>query len=173
MAAFSPVTFTFTPAEGNVVTITLKYLDMGNEYAERAQQVIGETIGGSVYVYDRGVRRTQLTWSFANVSPTLKAGVDRFFDSNNVDMALRWFKVTFEPSSWEVIRAGAAVSGTAIKAGSTYTAGERILQDTIIHHVRLLVNGLVWVEQGPRGSLYALDMQLEVLDLLPLPGNPA
>ena len=161
------IILTYSPPDGSAdLSITIRSPQYGNRDVLDPTQEVLRSQGQALYVYNRGPRRRQFVYRFEALDQDERADVENFFDEANADLAMRWFTLTVSsPTHREILRAGALVDGSAILAGSTYTAGDRILMDSLKYRVSLVSPVLDWDEFTD--GYWNLELTLEVIDDLP------
>lgn len=157
------LTLTYTPASGPAVIVAVKGPEFGSDEQRARQQVVGETLGGQVYIYEVGVTRHEVHVQLVNLSATERAALEQFIDpTNGVNYARRWFTIDLPPVAAVLLRAGATVGGVTVKAATgSYKAGQRVVQDLIRYYVRLITPSLTFAE--PLDGYYSTTFSLRVL----------
>lgn len=157
------ITFTFTdPASEVVSAITTMAFQFGTVAMQSPRQEVRRTRGGTIYVYEKGPKYRTLDLSFENFTYEDRASFEKFFESDLVSRALRWFKVSFKPTFLEVPPPGSVVDGDVLEPSTDLLPGERILVDEITYTVRLLTPDFDFEEVDD--GRFNLTMSLEIID---------
>ena len=152
------MTMTYARPRGDLV-ITLKGQDYGSDEVWSRRQVVGETMGDQVYVYDLGPDKLELNLQLNNLDTTERGDLEQFL--RTIQFAKRYFTISLPaPTKAFPIRAGATVSGVSVKAGG-FTAGQYLVQDVLTYKVQLVEPSLSWVES--LDVHYSATMSLRVL----------
>src|SRR3990167_9081462 len=164
------ITLTYSPPDGSAdKAITVRAPEWGNRDAHRPTIAVQRSLAGRLVRQDRGGRPRVFEWDWPIVNVTERADLDYWFQ-HVVGYSMRWFKAKMTNTPWpDVLRAGAVVGGVTVKAGTSYTTGQRVVQDEIIYPVRLAdPEALSWTEV--QDGFYALSMTLDVIEGSP-PAN--
>lgn len=160
-----PETLTFSYTDPSSRIVTEVTFDMAFQWGNRDRNVSGQIVarnrGGNPYVYESGEEYRQFDWHLRGFDYINREKWERFFASSKVGRACKWFTVTFKPTSCEILRCNAVVGGVAVTCGTTYSAGQRILMDSITHAVRLTTPDFDWEEN--EDGRFDLDVTLDVL----------
>lgn len=161
--AADTITFSYTRVDGGeVVSVSVKGQDFGSDEVWSRRQVVGKTLGNTVYVYDLGKEELELNVQLNMLTATERADLEWFFSENNVNLCKRWFKVDVPaPVKSVVLVTGGAVGGVSIGTGTTYKAGQRVKLDVVRYYARLVTPSLSFVE--PVEGFYSTTMTLRVL----------
>lgn len=155
------ITFTYTPKAGPDITVSVKGPDFGSDEVISRRQTVVETMGDMIFVYSLAKDKLDLNIKLTDLDGEERGDLEKFFSSDNVDMALRWFTVDLPSFKRTKLRSGALVGGVVVKAGSTYKSGQRVKQDAVRYYVRLLTPDLTFVET--KDGYFDLTLTLRVL----------
>lgn len=153
------ITFTYPRVLGDL-SITIKGQDYGSDEEISRRQLVGETKGDQLYVYDEGVDTLELNLSFFRLDPEERGNLEWWF-KKVVGYGQRWFKIALpSPVRREVLRAGATVGGVSVKAGD-HKCGAYVLQDDLVYYVRLMDPRITFTENVE--AHYNCTLRLRVL----------
>jgi len=81
-------------------TLALRSPDRGNPFRVVKRQAMRRTVGGTLYVYDKGVRTFEFEWTFTELTETERDSLQTFFDTTadgmvNTFTVKDWYGDTF------------------------------------------------------------------------------
>lgn len=158
-ATYTILRYTFPDRSGSMEK-TVRAPEFGNRDVFNPQQTVHRSLGGQIYVFNRGPRLRSQVFTFEMLDPIERADLEEFFAALVVDQVCKWFALKLTPNQREVIVCGGKVETATVKCG-TYKCGQRILMDSITYNARLLTPELEFEEA--RDGRWNLSLTVEIL----------